>query len=272
MTTTHKIGSIIITNSDDFHFLKASLSQIIPLCQDIVIAIGSKLWNEEEDDMQKIQAFKTQYERIPNVKFVTYQVPEDKVQFMASQVTPAMYWEAHARWVALQALDTSCEYILFLDADEVVDGDLFSQWLDTGIYKTMGVMKLANYWYWRTPTLRARDYIEDSVVFIRRDAFNPFMLFSNLGRHGMFNNSKSAQKARAVRDQYNRVMVHHYSWVRNKEAMMRKVKNWGHRDDKTNWIELVEQEFTIPITENHTDFLKGLSYDIVPDAFDICDV
>jgi hypothetical protein len=266
----HNIGSIIITNSDDLHFLRASLDQILPICKEIVIAIGSKLWNEQDDDMEKINAFVKEYEAVPRIKFVTYNVPHDKFSFMANQVTPAMYWEAHARWVALEKLDSTCEYILFLDADEIVDGALFSSWLDSGVYKTMDAMKLANYWYWRTPSLRARNYIEDSVVFIKRSAFNPFMLFSNMGRHGMFENSKTSNKKREVKDTTNRVMVHHYSWVRDKNAMLRKVNNWGHRNDRTNWVELVEREFASSITDNHRDFLKGLSYDIIPDQFRIC--
>ena len=268
---SHPVGCIILTNADDLHFLTATLQQINTIFKDIVIAYGTTLWNGEADDLEKLQAFKQRHAHMHNVRFVTYNVQEDKLTFMANQVTPAMYWEAHARYISLEALDKTCEYIMFLDADEVVDGAMFQRWLDTHEYKEYDAMKLANYWYWRTPELRARNYIEDSVVFIKRNVFNPFMLFSNMGRHGMFENCKS-QETRKIRQLTNmnaEVMVHHYSWVRTKEAMMRKVKNWGHRGDRQNWVDLVEQEFNTTISENHHDFLKGLSYDIVENTFNI---
>ena len=60
--------------------------------------------------------------------------------------------------------------------------------------------------------------------------------------------------------------VHHYSWVRTKEEMLKKVENWGHKHDK-NWTSLIEEEFSRPF--NGTDFVHGYSYNIVENKFNI---
>lgn len=264
--STHNIACVIITNSDDLCFLDATLRQTSSLFSQTIISTGNKLWNGEDDNMEKVNEFKKKH---PTCQYVTYDITKDKISFVANQVSSSMYWEAHARWVALQRVDITNDYVLFLDADEVIDGEMFGEWLKTETYKTYDAMKLANYWYWRVPTLRAKDYLEDSAVMMRRAMINPFMLFSNQGRHGIFEACRGSKKVREVKNKDGKAMIHHYSWVRTKDAMLRKVRNWGHKDDCMNWEQLVENEYITPVTETHTDFLKGLSYLIVDNCFDI---
>jgi hypothetical protein len=262
---SHDVSCVLISNSDDFRFLTPCLEQINGIFKEIVIAIGSSFWNGEPEDTQKISDFKERVSaRFPNVRVFTYAIPGDEIKCMRAHVTPAMYWEGHARWVAMQHL-RPCEYLMFLDSDEVVDGRLFSEWLETGAYRQYDAMKLRNYWYWRKPIYRANEYFEDSVVLIKNGKFNPLHLFSNMGRHGVFETC-TGKKIRdlAFNDQ---AMIHHYSWVRDKNEMMRKVRAWGHRDDKTNWVDMVEEEFSRDF--NGTDFVKNLHYDTVPNVFNI---
>ena len=55
-------------------------------------------------------------------------------------------------------------------------------------------------------------------------------------------------------------------WVRTKEDMINKVKNWGHKNDK-NWIDCVEEEFGRSL--NGTDFIHGYSYTQVENKFNL---
>ena len=64
----------------------------------------------------------------------------------------------------------------------------------------------------------------------------------------------------------NEPLIHHYSWVRTKEEMLKKVLNWGHKNDK-NWSDLIEEEFSRPF--NGTDFVHGYNYNIVENKFNI---
>ena len=61
-------------------------------------------------------------------------------------------------------------------------------------------------------------------------------------------------------------MFHHFSWVRTKEEMLKKVRSWGHKGDR-NWIELVEKEFSTDFQK--TDFIHGYQYKIVEPLFNI---
>jgi hypothetical protein len=54
--------------------------------------------------------------------------------------------------------------------------------------------------------------------------------------------------------------MHHYSWVRTKEEMLRKVKAWGHTNDK-DWNTLIEEEFSREF--NGKDFVHGYNFEIL---------
>ena len=265
--TRHDIGAVVVSNSDDFVFLWPGLKQLAGVCVEVVVAIGTKLWNGDSENGAKIESFidkaTTEY---PNVSFVKYQVPQDEFKSTRGMVSPEMYWEGHARFVAQVAFKSRHEYVLFLDSDEIIDARTFGAWLDTGGYKGWAAMKRQNYWYWREPCYRARDYIEDSVVLIRTDAYNPMALFSNQGRHGVWD-ACTGRKARNLPGIDGKPMIHHYSWVRTKEGMLRKVRAWGHRNDRNDWEACVNTEFSGAFSG--TDFLKGLAYDEVDNTFGI---
>ena len=55
-------------------------------------------------------------------------------------------------------------------------------------------------------------------------------------------------------------MVHHYSWVRSKKEMLKKVLSWGHKTDR-NWKALVEKEFEKE--KVNKDFIHGYEYEDV---------
>ena len=61
-------------------------------------------------------------------------------------------------------------------------------------------------------------------------------------------------------------MFHHYSWVRTKAQLLKKVSSWAHKDDR-NWAAFVEEEFSRPF--NGTDFVHGFSYTTVKNIFTI---
>lgn len=258
----HNIGCVLISNTDDFRFLKVTLRECAGVFTKIVVSIGSQLWNGEAENEEEIATFITE-NSYDNVEYVRYQIPQDKMKVIGDTVKPEMYWESHARWIAFDKLG-DVSYVLFLDSDEVIDVQSFSTWLDTNEYQRYAGMKLKNYWYWRDPIYRARGYYEDSAVLVKKNTFNPLHIFSNMGRHGVFEGCVG-QKKRNVSGFNDLPLIHHYSWVRTKDQMLRKVRAWGHRSDRLNWEALVEKEFSRPF--DGTDFVKGLQYDIVDNTF-----
>ena len=55
-------------------------------------------------------------------------------------------------------------------------------------------------------------------------------------------------------------MIHHYSWVRTYEEMLKKVKHWGNTKDK-DWTTMVHKEFEKDF--DGTDFVHNYEYNKV---------
>jgi len=64
-----------------------------------------------------------------------------------------------------------------------------------------------------------------------------------------------------VRGLDGEVMFDHFSWVRSREVMVKKVMNWGHREDR-DWLSLVNKAFDSDILTT-PDFVHGYEYDII---------
>jgi hypothetical protein len=280
------VYGIIISNVDDLKFLRAGLREYANVFERISIAIGNHTWDGTPEDASAVDAFRAECRELyPNAVIITtYDVPADKDPAMQTLVTPQMYWEAHARRAALRALWEAAGrkavddgYLLFLDSDEIVEAAKFRAFLTHLMYVQDGpqIMKLSNYWYWRSCTYRARTYVEDSAVLMRGSLLDPGdtavrPLFSNMGRHGLVDavlHFKGISAARGVMGPDGTPMLHHYSWVRSEQDMLKKVKVWGHRDDRADWQQLVKNEFAGPFSGR--DFLKGLTYDHVDNQFGI---
>ena len=258
----------MLSCSDDLRFLRVTLKQAARLFQQVLIVFGTRYWDGVRDEnIAAIEEFAAECKGLyDNVKILWYQVPEDAFKFVQGTVNTAMYWEGHARWLASTKM-LPCDYVLFLDSDEVINGEVMAEYLSSKRYTHFSAIKLANYWYWREPTYQANNYTEDSAVMIKTSKFNPLDLFCNQGRHGIFAKCHPLETKRNVLGGNGAPMIHHYSWVRTKEEMLRKVTCWGHRNDRSDWVAKVEEEFSRPF--NGTDFVRGLEYTTVPDYFEL---
>lgn len=268
-TDTDMIGTVVITNSDDMQFLERLIPQALKFSDRVSVAVGTRRWDGQLEDMDRIRAFVAAWSAPPQIVFTMYDPIDEAAacQHAALVKDVRMLPEAYARHVALMAMPghECLDYVLYLDSDEIVEGPSFAQWLNTGVHTQYDVLKLACHWYWRLPTLRAHDYLEDSIVLIRRGLVTPQLVFSDLARTAFYDAPSTPRKVRMVVGPDGLPFVHHFSWCRTHRQMLQKVATWGHRD--VAYIALVDEEFSRPF--NGTDFLRGLRYDVVPNAFDI---
>jgi hypothetical protein len=161
-------------------------------------------------------------------------------------------------------LSAGIEAVLFLDADEIPEGAKFSEWLEASDYQQNTVMKLANYWYFREPTYQALSW-EDSVVLVQTRAITRDLILRQEERDAIYD-LLPGPKRRHVTGPDGEPMFHHFSWVRTKDEMLKKVRSWGHKGDR-NWTELVEEEFSGDF--QGTDFIHGYQYKTIQPLFDI---
>jgi len=252
-----RVACVIVSNADDLAFAAETLRATRGVFAETAVAVGTRSWDYAvPEDPAAVATFERDHVwNFPDVRLVRYEVaPEAKDPVAARRVSDHMYWEAHARRAALRALRERWDYVVLLDADEVLDGRALAAWLRGGELTRYRAVTLRNYWYFRERRYRAVNYEEDSVVVLARGAFAEHDLFADGARSQIFERA-AGPKARRVGPA--EPMVHHYSWVRSEDAMLRKVRAWGHRGER-DWEELVRAEFRGPF--RGTDFVKGLRY------------
>ena len=249
--------TVISYCSIDDMFIRENIRQCLHFSKDIYIVASSHFFDGIPEDNAKIQSLKEFCRQFPNVHLIRFK--------WESGYHPR-HWHNYARWIGIQQCDT--EYIMFMDADEIIEGENFNKahTSDADFYKRYDSYAFDCYWYFREPRFRAKS-LEQYHRLIRRSALTKDLIFSEHERGAV--GILSGKYDSIFNVQYNgRPIVHHFSWVRTKEQMLKKTSSWGHKDDK-NWKELVEEEFSRPF--NGTDFVWGYEYDIIQPPFEFKD-
>jgi hypothetical protein len=151
--------------------------------------------------------------------------------------------------------------VLFLDSDEIVDGDRFASWLERQDLSSAVAWSLAAYWYFREACFRATRW-DDISLLVRREALMAELLWHRDERAGILIALKG-KKHYGVRGE--EPFVHHYSWVRTKEELLCKFSTWSHHWER-DWAQLVQKEFAHPF--QGTDFIRGYTYESHVPIFD----
>lgn len=246
------ISTILSYSSLDLRFLKKNLEQVSKFSDDIIITICDHFFKGEPEDFEKLKQSKEIINQFNNIKV--------KVFPWSGNYTDN-YYHNLGRKIGTDAAKN--DWLFFIDGDEIVD-DEFLPWVKNAI-KTDVAYILTSYWYFRHPTYQAKTN-EAQGLLIRKEKCN-WDLYSKYERSQAFNFTNVIDGVnRKVLSYNNKPMIHHYSWVRTKEEMIKKVKNWGHCNDK-DWVSLVEEEFSRPF--NGTDFVHRYEYEIVDNIFNI---
>lgn len=247
------IEAVILYSTNDSRFIYKCIDNLVHCDIKCNIITYSHMWNGSEEDSKLINELKKYYKT------------SNKVSIYSVDWTPhksAWYWEGLGRYLGTQQVSENTEYILYIDSDEIVEADKFKKWLQSEEYAKYDSVKLCNYWYWREPIYRA-DTLEDSVVLVQSKLAKS-LRFSPGGRDLYFiSDTKPSLRYASKHSPF----IHHFSWVRTEEQMLKKVTNWGHRDDKVDWIQKVREEFSREF--NGRDFVNGYEYSKVPNHFNI---
>lgn len=246
-----KIATIINYCTNDYRFIKNCIDAVLPFSSQVLVPVADHFFDNTPEDLNLI---KLSCEENEGAEFLGYEYTHD-------EKTPPIKWHNTSRSIGAANLADDIDWVLFLDSDEIVNTELFTKWLaDTTTLKfnIFDSFKLANYWYWREPIYRAKE-IEDSAVLIRRSSINIDVNNRYLEREQFqFQNTPR----NVMHD--DQPMIHHYSWVRTKEQMLRKVKSWSHTHER-DWASLVEEEFSRDF--NGTCFVKTYEFEKVEAYF-----
>jgi hypothetical protein len=233
--------------SNERNFIGPLLTQCSLFSKDIIVSYGSHFYDGKEEDQQH---FKSLIQEYPDVKFVSYQVDLNETERPGVEKRATAYWHNLARWTAINALsETSPPWVFVIDADEIPEGTLVKTWLDN-IADDLNpecCYKMACYWYFKLPENQATT-LEDSILLIhKRHLLIKDNIFGDNERDHLIKHSKS-RLLRTVKDLNGSVMWHHYSFVRSKEGLIRKLSTWAHVNDlfknvdPTKFVEFIFQD------------------------------
>ncbi len=251
------ISTILLYSTNEFRFLEANLKQLSKISDEIIITICSHFFSgepENEELLEKSFDIISKYNKCI-VKIFEW-------EFFNSN---PRYYHNLSRKLGTEIAKN--EWLFFVDADEIPD-DNFKDWFET-VKNTNNAYVLTCAWYFRDPIYKAKTY-ESNGLLIRSKDCN-WDVESDLEREQLY--QKLWDEGRIWHGDINpffgldgKVLLHHYSWVRSKQEMLKKVKNWSHKNDK-NWEELVEEEFSRNF--NGTDFVHNYEYERVENKFKI---
>jgi hypothetical protein len=249
-----RITTVINFCTNDYRFIQACIQHVQPFSQEVIVPFTNFFYDGTPENEELLQKAQTEN---PGARFVFF--PYDPDKDVKSQ-----HWVTFARVCGWQSLRQKADYILFLDADEIVDTNSFMYWLKKYPLRDLAAVKLANYYYFRETFYQA-DTFEDTPLLAKNSLLTPDAMMDFLDRDGTYRNLSGA-KARMVAGFDEKPMIHHYSWVRTREEMLRKVATWGHSHER-NWEQLVIDEFETGFSGK--DFVHQYQYRKVEPFVDI---
>ncbi len=251
------IATVINFSSNEAAFLSPCVQQALTFSKQVIVSTCDHFFDGTEENLSLLDQL---YAEHPHVEFVefAFDVNHSFYQFQSPH-----FLHNIGRMLGVHHLNPRIEYVLFLDVDEILDAPRWLQWLKSGTYQKYSACTLACYWYFREPIYQALHW-EDTPLLVKKNQLNYDIIMHPEERFGIFLNI-DGDKKRMIKGSDEQPMIHHYSWVRTKEQMLKKVMSWGHRDER-DWKGLVEEEFSRPFQGK--DFVHGYRFIEVPSLID----
>ncbi len=237
------IATIISYCTNDYRFIDRCIEEAKVFSQEIVIPVCDHLFDGTPENRLLLE---NTYAKHPDCRFVEFRYLPDRLYSRYHTMGPehedwAIYWAATARYVGMHYVKPECDYILFLDCDEIAEGKRIAAWLDRGEYRQYEAMRLGAYLYTLRPTFRSTKFVNLSFL-VKKETLAPLTLLNGLERIGAYLNHPGP-KRQEVLGLDGEPMIHHYSWVRTREECARKTETWSHRND-ADWPTLIEEAFS----------------------------
>lgn len=236
----HKISTVISYCTNDFRFLGRCISEAKKFSNEIIIPVCDHFFDGSPERADLLQET---YRRHSDCRFIEFAYNSERIYspyHRPDRDDWAIFWAATARYIGYCYANPTNEYVLFLDSDEIADGNRFLEWLESSGCQAFDAIRHGAYLYALHANFRSKK-AANTTLFVKRSSFGPLTLINDLERLGAFL-SHPGQKIDKVLGLDGKPLFHHYSWVRTKEECLQKTGTWGHRND-ADWNSLVKDTF-----------------------------
>jgi hypothetical protein len=236
------IATIISYCTNDYRFIGKCIEEAKKFSTQIIIPVCDHFFDGTPENRHLLNHTYAQH---PDCEFIEFSYHPSQIYSQYHKIEPndpdwAIFWAATTRYIGFHYLDPSIEQVLFLDSDEVVEGESFLQWIKSGAFQPYEAVRLAAYLYGLQPNQQAQRAVNLSLL-VKRNSFAPLTLFNELERIGAYM-SHPGPKREEVLSTVGYPMIHHYSWTRTKEECLWKTRTWSHRHD-ADWPLLIKEAF-----------------------------
>ncbi len=233
-----KMATVISYCTHDYRFIGKCIEEAKKFSDQIVIPVCDHFYNGTPENRFLLERT---YAEHPDCEFIEFAYDPNRLyspylSYTNSDTEWPHLWHATARYIGFLYLKKGIDYVLFLDCDEIIEGDRFIQWLKTKEHEKYNAMKLAGYYYVLRCTWRAKS-VQELALFAKRGAFASVHFIHPSERFALF---------QAIPGPKNKIMtpfVHHYSWVRPTEENLHKGMTWGHQKDR-DWNTIIRNSFS----------------------------
>ncbi len=262
-STYNDITTCISFCTNDSRYLKRCLEEVRVFSSQIIVTVCDHFFNGEKEDYPLLHQL---YQEYSDCEWIEYPYLHNELYnpYVCSSpesVNWKMYWHATSRYIAYFFIKHP--YTLFLDVDEIVEGEKFHSWLKSKAYTNYNAIRLQNYYYFREAHFRATQHHNNTLI-ARTKALSPERIFNPDDRFGIFLKIPEP-KWENVSGLDGKPMIHHYSGVKTKNEWLKKGKTVGH-DWEKDWASLIEEEYARGFMGK--DFTFGHNYEIVSPYFD----
>jgi len=237
-----RISTIINYCSNDYRFIKPVIDSASEFSQQVIVPVCNSFFDGSPEDRFILN--KT-YKESPNATFIEFPFIMKYKQKYGTHIPPDI-----SRWAGVQTVKKDVDAILFLDSDELVDSNRFKSWLSTPGLDRYNGYRFLTYWYFRDINIR-RKMFGRTIVMVKTSKITDSTLLTRKERLGLLRIGNTLGRILAPDGE---PMFHHFSWVRTKKEMLKKVKTWSHCNDR-DWTTIVENEFSRDF--NGKEFVKG---------------
>jgi hypothetical protein len=243
-----KISSVINYCTYDQRFITPCIDAIRSVSDEVIVTYTSCFYDGSPENYDLIHSTISSH---PDVRFIEIPYETNK--------RSELDWCSYSRVIGRNAISDDSQYLLFVDSDEVLIVDAFLSFFNSSKFEIGTDYKFLSYWYFRDVLYQSKQY-EESITMMYVPSINMNALSHD--RTSLFS-SGTNKKQNYTTTPSGLPLVHHFSWARNKEGMLKKVSTWGHKNDR-DWTSLIETEFTHEF--NGTDFVHGYSYNILTES------